>query len=165
MVRVEEDWQEIKKMFKQAFRSSMHFSIASIDENGLPHISPIGSLVLGKQGQAIYFEEFTRKLPKNIKSRQDICVMAVNSSKWFWLKSLFQGRFQQEPALRLKGKAGIRRRATDKEMELWQKRVKLLAFTKGHGILWKRMGYVRELTFTSCEAVNAGDMTRDLGNS
>ncbi len=163
-MKIEQDWEEIKEIFKRAFRSSLHFSIASIDENGLPHISPIGSLVLGRPGEAIYFEEFTQNLPKNIKSNQEICIMAVNSSKWFWFKSLLGGRFKQMPALRLKGSTGIRRRASEKEMQLWQKRVKSLAFTKGHGILWKRMGHVRELHLTSCEVINAGDMTKNMSN-
>ena len=60
-----ENWQEIKKIFNDSFRSSFHFSIATINKDGSPHITPIGSLILGKAGSAFYFEKFTQKIPIN----------------------------------------------------------------------------------------------------
>ena len=159
------DWKQIKKICRSSFRSSMHFSIASVDKSGNPHISPIGSLILGEPGKAIYFELFTKNLARNFEHNNQICIMAVNSGKWFWLKSLLLGRFIEMPALRLKGKAGIRREATPKEVSLWQKRVKSLAFTKGHGILWSTISNVRELEITSCEVIHAGDMTKNMSQT
>ena len=161
-MEIEKDWKKIKSIFKSSFISSLHFSIASVDENGNPHLSPIGSLILGEPGKAIYFELFTKNLARNIQNNNQLCIMAVNSSKWFWLKSLFLGRFIEMPALRLKGTAGIRREATSKETELWEKRVKSLAFTKGHGILWGTISQVREIEITSCEVIHAGAMTKNM---
>jgi len=154
------DWKLIKQICKSSFRSSLHFSIASVDEHGYPHLSPIGSLILGKPGKAIYFELFTKNLAKNIQHNKQVCIMAVNSGKWFWLKSLILGRFTEMPGLRLKGTAGIRRQATSKETKLWQKRVNSLAFTKGHGILWGTISNVREINITSCEVIHVGKMTK-----
>ncbi len=156
------DWEQIKTICKSSFRSSLHFSIASIDHKGLPHLSPIGSLIMGEPGKAIYFELFTRNLPKNIQQNNQICIMAVNSSKWFWLKSLIMGRFMEMPAIRLKGTVGVRRKATEEEISLWRKRVKALAFTKGHGILWQTISDIREITFSSCEQISAGAMTTNM---
>jgi hypothetical protein len=159
-INISTDWKLVKKIFKQSLMSSLHFSITSIDENMLPHITPIGSLILGKPGQAIYFEEFTHKLKTNIEARQNICVMAVNSNKWFWFKSLFYGKFSEPPAIRLHGIAGKRRQATEAEIIIWQKRVRLLSFTKGHNLLWKQMTMVREITFTDIDPVTLGAMSR-----
>jgi hypothetical protein len=159
---IEKDWTQIKKICKSSFRSSLHFSIASVDKNGNPHQSPIGSLILGKPGKAIYFELFSKNLARNIQTNNHICILAVNSSKWFWLKSLLLGRFVEMPAIRLKGTAGISREVSDEEAALWHKRVKSLAFTKGHGILWSKVSNVREVDLTACEVVQAGGMTKNM---
>ena len=154
------DWEVVKKVFKKSFSSSFHYSIATVDQNSKPHITPIGSLILGKPGHAIYFEEFTKQLPINISINNSICVLAVNSSKWFWLKSLIVGQFTELPALRLEGEAGILREATKQEVKLWHKRVNTVKFTKGHKLLWKNMGMVREIKFTKIIPVKIGLMTR-----
>ena len=155
-----ENWQEIKKIFNDSFRSSFHFSIATINKDGSPHITPIGSLILGKAGSAIYFEKFTQKIPINGNENKKICVLAVNSGKLFWLKSLLFGGFSKPPAIRLYGKLGNRRKATEKEIKLWQKRVKSVSFTKGHKLMWVNMKTVRELSFDQVEPVQMGEITR-----
>lgn len=160
-MEIDTHWYSVKVLFKKAFTSSFHYSIASIDANGKPHVTPIGSLILGEPGHAIYFEEFTSKLPNNINTNKFISVLAVNSSKWFWLKSLIKGEFSELPALRLNGEAGVLREATSIEVKLWQKRVKSVRFTKGHKIMWQRMGKVREIVFTSIEPVHIGLMTHN----
>jgi uncharacterized protein len=88
--------------------------------------------------------------------------MAVNSSKWFWLRSLFKGAFSECPALRLQGEAGVLRDATELEIKLWHKRVKAVSFTKGHKIMWKKMGRVREIKFTKISPVKIGSMTAKI---
>jgi uncharacterized protein len=87
------NWKEVKSLFKKSFRSSFHFSVATVTEDGEPHVTPIGSLILGEPGHGFYFEEFPQHLPRNLGSNKKICVMAVNSNKWYWLKSLVMGRF------------------------------------------------------------------------
>ena len=99
-------WHIVNKIFKKAFSSSFHYSIASVDENGKPHVTPIGSLILGAPGKAIYFEEFTSKLPNNIKTNKFVSVLAVNSSKLFWLISLIKGQFHEPPTLLLIWRGG-----------------------------------------------------------
>ena len=139
-MEIDTHWNIVKKIFKQSFSSSFHFSIATIDENGKPYVTPIGSLILGKPGHAIYFEEFTNQLQKNLKTNKHLSILAVNSSKWFWLKSLLKGHFSEYPALRLQGEAGKLREATEVEVKLWRKRVKTVSFTKGHKVMWEKMG-------------------------
>ena len=107
----------------------------------------------------MYFEEFPRRLPSNLSNNPQLCVLAVNSSRWFWLTSLIRGRFQSMPAVRLRGEAGEVRLATDKEIALWQKRVSSVRFTKGHAKIWKNMRLVRDVRFSSIEPVHIGEMT------
>jgi hypothetical protein len=161
---IKENWKEIKALFKQSFKSSFHYAIATVNEEGEPHVTPIGSLILGKPGQGLYFEKFPRQLPQNLKTHKQVCVLAVNSSRWFWIKSLVRGRFSSPPAVRLHGTAGETREATEKELALWQERVKRVGFSKGHAIMWRSMSMVRDIEFTRMEPVQIGAMTRGLWN-
>ncbi len=158
-MEIEQHWPAIKQLFKQAFASSMHCSIASVNADGEPHITPIGSVILGKPGKAIYFERFPKQLPLNLQGNNKICVLAVNSSRWYWLKSLLAGKFAQPPAIRLIGTAGKLRPASEQEIAIWQRRVKLLSRTKGHALMWKDMSAVRELEFTHAEPIQLGKTT------
>jgi len=158
-MEIDTHWEIVKKIFKKSFSTSFHYSIATVNENGEPHVTPIGSLILGKPGHAIYFEQFTKKLKNNLKSNPQVCILAVNSSKWFWFTSLFKGRFSEPPAIRLIGKAGKLREATKREIKIWHKRVKPVRFTKGHEIMWKHMKTVREIQFSKIEPIHIGSMT------
>ncbi len=159
---IDTNWREVKLLLSASLQSSLHCAIASVNENGDPHVTPIGSLFLGKPGQGFYFERFTRNLPRNLDSNTRICILAVNSSRWFWLKSLLGGRFGRLPAIRLYGITKELRPANDREISLWQKRVRPARFTKGHQLMWKDMGMVREVEIDRIEPVYIGRMTRDL---
>ncbi len=159
---IDTNWREVKSLINDSLRSSLHYAIASVNENGEPHVTPIGSLFLGKPGRGFYFERFTRNLPRNLGGNARICVLAVNSSRWFWLRSLLGGRFSHLPAIRLHGITKELRPANDHEISLWRKRVRPARFTKGYGLMWKEMGMVREVEFDRIEPVYIGKMTRDL---
>ena len=153
------DWHLIKRLFRTSFASSFHYAIATVTEDGKPHVTPIGSLILGSPGHGMYFEEFPSRLPGNLSTNSQLCVLAVNSSKWFWLTSLIRGRFYSMPADRLLGEAGEVRNATAREMALWQKRVRSVRFTRGHAKIWRDMQAVRDIKFTGIEPVHIGEMT------
>jgi len=155
------NWNEVNSLFKKSFKSSFHYAIASVNEKGEPHVTPIGSLILSKPGCGIYFEKFPQQMPKNFKNNQQVCVLAVNSSRWFWLKSLVGGKFSSPPAVRLHGVVGELRDATETEVKLWQKRVKSVRFSKGHALMWRDMCRVRDIKFNRIESVELGEMTRE----
>ena len=157
---IEGHWADIKQLFKLSFKSSFHYAIASVNENGEPHVTPIGSLILGRPCHGLYFEEFPKKLPRNLQTNKQICVLAVNSSRWFWIKSLLGGKFTSPPAVRLYGTVGELREATRKEIKLWQHRVKRVSFTKGYATMWADMKMVRDIEFSRAEPVHMGRMTR-----
>ena len=161
-VDMNKDWALVKKIFNQATDSSGHHALASVNADGTPHITPIGSLVLGKTGKGFYFERFTTNMPKNFETNNQVCVLAVNGSKWFWLKAILFGHFASPPAVRLLGEVGEKREATKAELALWHKRVGSLSFTKGYKEMWAGMSMVREITFTDVKPVYIGNMTRGL---
>ena len=118
------DWKTIRKQFNKSFRQNLHVPIASLDGNNNPTITPIGSLFLNHDQTGFYFEKFPSTLPKYAKINPNICVLAVNTSKWFWLKSILRGKFNSSPAIKLHGVLGDRRKATLHEIQRLNRRMK-----------------------------------------
>ena len=155
-MQLKEDWKVIKRLFNRSFNSSFHYALATVNENGEPHVTPIGSLVLREPGHGVYFEEFTQQLSRNLQYNKEVCVLAVNSSRWFWIKSLFGGRFASPPAIRLYGTVGEVREATEIEVNLWHRRVRWTRGSKGYALMWKNMKMVRDISFSRIEPVKIG---------
>lgn len=155
-------WEKIRKLFNRSFYSSLHYAIATVNPDGTPHVTPIGSLILLDGQKGVYFEEFPNQLPANLGSNPRLSVLAVNSGKLFWLKSLLAGAFATPPGIRLYGIAGQRREATPEELKAWHRRISPFRFTKGYQLLWKNMKHVREIRFESYEPIHLGMMTKSL---
>lgn len=161
-MEIEKDWSNIRTHFNESFRSNFYVSIASVDENNMPTVTPIGSLFLNNNMTGFYFEKYPTKLNKNAKKKNNICALGVISNNWFWLKSLFTGKFNKNPAIKLYGKLGQKRKATKKEVNRLNRRMKSTKGLKGNTYLWGKMEYVREIKFTKAEKINLGNMTAHL---
>lgn len=156
------NWQAIKNHYNKSFSSNLHVAIASVDMENNPTVTPIGTLFLNGDQTGFYFEKFPTKLPENVNHNKNICVLGVNSSKWFWLKSLYKLKFNHYPALKLYGALGKKREATEIEISRLNRRMKMTSLLKGNTYLWGDMEYVREISFTQVEKVNIGKMTSHL---
>jgi hypothetical protein len=156
------DWAMTREIFRRAFRSSFHYAIATVAEDGAPHLTPIGSVLLTDPGRGIFFDIFSSQLSQNLDRDPRICVMAVDSGKSFWLASLARGRFTGPPALRVTATAGQRRKATPTEQQRWLRRVRSVSRLKGHQLLWGNLTHVRDLTFHTALPVHLGAMTKHL---
>ena len=156
------NWDAIRMHFNKSFRSNFHASIASVDYENKPTVTPIGSLFLNDDQSGYYFEKYPNKLPQNTKTNSNICVLAVNSSTFFWLKSLFTAKFSKYPGIKLYGQLGIKRKASDREINRLKRRMKATNLLKGNTYLWGDMQFVREISFTKAEKVNLGKMTQDI---
>ena len=113
---ITKNWKAIRNHFNKSFKSNLHVSIASVNSNNLPTVTPVGTLFLNGDQTGFYFEKYISKLPENGKSNSNICVLAVNSTKWFWIKSLYKLKFNNYPALKLYGKLGTKREASEIEI-------------------------------------------------
>lgn len=154
------DWEKIRQHFRQCFKSNFHVSIASVDSENNPTVTPIGSLFLNNNQTAFYFEKYPSKLPQHANERKNICVLAVNSGNWFWIKSLFRGKFSDYPGIKLYGRLGERRKATQLEINRLNRRMKLTKSLIGNTYLWGNMEFIREIKFIKAEKINLGMMTQ-----
>lgn len=156
------NWSDVRTHFKKSFRTNFHVSIASVDKDKNPTVTPIGSLFLNKDQTGFYFEKYPTKLPEHARHNTNICVLAVNGGKWFWLKSLFFAEFKSYPAIKLYGELRERRKATETELSRLNRRMKATKGLKGNTYLWGEMPYVRDVTFYKVEKINLGKMTEHL---
>lgn len=159
---IEQNWGMIKDVLQSAMASSRHCSFATVDEEGLPHVTPIGSLALRDDCTGYYFEEFTRQMPKNLGANQRVCILAVNSGFFYWYKAISSGRFPAFPGVRLYGTVGERREATGDEIAAWHNRVKRARKTRGYKLIWENLKHVRDIKFDSFRPVTTGQMTAHL---
>ncbi len=159
---IKTDWNKIRQHFNKSFRSNFYVSIASVDSENNPTVTPIGSLFLNDNRAGFYFEKYPSKLPIHVKTNRNICVLGVNSNTLFWLKSLLKGNFSNYPAIKLYGKLGEIRKATDKEINRLNRRMRTTKGLKGNKYLWGEMQFVREIIFTKVEKINLGEMTNEL---
>ncbi len=153
------NWADIRKHFNNSFRTNFHVSMASVEKDNNPTVTPIGSLFLNNNQTGFYFEKFPTKLPENSNINRQICVLGVNSSIIFWLTSLFIGKFKSYPAIKLYGELGERRKATVIEKKRLNSRMLITKWLKGNKYLWGEMEFVREIRFTKAEKINLGKMT------
>jgi hypothetical protein len=150
-----------KNKIKPLFAKAMFTSVATVTEDGMPHVSPIGSVFLLNKDKGFYFEKFTKNISKNSQHTPYATLMSVNVSKWFWLKSLFKGQFKTPPAIRLLVKLGGLREGSDKEDITFKRKVSLFKRTKGYDLMWKDMSMIREFEIVDYKPVVIGKMTKE----
>ncbi|MCB0405294.1 MAG: pyridoxamine 5'-phosphate oxidase family protein [Bdellovibrionales bacterium] len=157
------DWKRIRRLFADSFKSSLHFSVATVGQDGAPNIAPIASLLLDpRKPRGCYFEIFARQTRKNLELDSRVCVLAVNSHLGFWGRSLLRGQFSTWPAVRLYGRAASRRPATPEEIARWKKRTRFFRWTRGYASLWGKLEHVRDIEFERFEPVQLGATTARL---
>lgn len=156
------NWNEILSVLSSAKQSNRFFSIATVDHNGNPHVTPIGHVYFRDDMTGYYFDAFSKAMPKNFETNKRICLMAVNSSTLFWLKSLFKGKFGSAPAVRLFGEVSEARDATKDEIDKLKKSISMTSKLKGHKLLWSDLTRVRDMTFTGFSPATYPVMCEDL---
>ena len=111
---IRKNWPIIQNIFQ----GSLNLVIASIREDGSPHISPIASIHLNDDCTGYYLEKFAVQLPKSLEADDRICVYGVKYNYMNWLKAFVSGRFPKPPAVRLYGRVGKRRPVTEEEVAI-----------------------------------------------
>ena len=162
-MKINGHWKTIHKLFRQAMGN---YAIATVNEDGSPHITPIGSIILRDDTTGFFFEEYPKRMPRNLDRDNRVCVLALNPSMLFMLRAFVRGKYPSPPAVRLQGTVGPRRKATAEEIAtfqniLWVRLCRLLRL-KGYQRAWKSLRHVRDVTFHSFEPVQTGIMTRHL---
>lgn len=157
---ITDNWETLRRDFLHCQKTSSGLvQIASVSKNGLPNLTPIGSLFLRGNKSAFFCNRFPSNLNKNIRTDNRICVIAMNTSKLFWLKSLFRGCFSSCPGIKLFGRLQEKRTIHPKEKEQWERAVKPFRRLKGYDLLWKDMTHASDIEFEAYEYLNTGKMT------
>ncbi|SDL12253.1 Pyridoxamine 5'-phosphate oxidase [Maridesulfovibrio ferrireducens] len=150
----EVSWDEVTALFGKV----QHVSIATVDADGTPRVSPIGSVLFSEEGCGYYFEKFPKSMRSNLDRDPRMSIMAVHPGIGFWVGALWRGRFKAQSAIRLVCEAGERRKATQEERNAWLTKVRPFRFFKGHDMLWKDMSDLREFKVIRVEPVELGTM-------
>jgi hypothetical protein len=153
-------WNVTAGVVQQALDRRSSCAVATVNPDGSPHVTPIGSLLLMEPGKAVYFEKFPERLRANCDRDPRVCLLIQSGGLWPMLKALFLGRFEAPPGLRLSGRVGPRRQASQEEVRRWRKRIRFFRGLKGYNRLWRNMDIVRDITFDSFEPLRLGVMTR-----
>ncbi|MBU1340763.1 MAG: pyridoxamine 5'-phosphate oxidase family protein [Proteobacteria bacterium] len=161
MENIKTNWDKLRKDFIHCQKSSFGgVKIATVDAKGNPNITPIGSLFLLSDQKGFFCNRFPVNLNKNLETNNSVCIIALNSSKLFWLKSLVKGKFSTCPGLKLYGQVGEKRDISASEKLRWEKMVRPFRVFKGYDLLWKDMKFVSDISFDSFEYIKAGKMTK-----
>jgi hypothetical protein len=108
-------WKTIQMIFQESRGSSMHYAVATVNEDGSPHVTPMGALFLFGNKTGFCFDEFPVNMSRNLERNPRVCILAVNSNPTFWQKSLLAGKFETPPAVRLMGPVGKKREQQKKK--------------------------------------------------
>lgn len=162
---IEGYWPKIKEVVNRGQRSTIYCSIASVTPDGTPHVTPIGTVFLRDDLTGYYFDHYTSALATNLDINPNVCVMAVDAGRWFWLKSFWLGRFVAPPGVRLYGEAGKLRPASSEEARLIQARVRSTRWLKGGRLLWSGFTHVRDIKFKSFRPITYPKMMDGLWNA
>jgi hypothetical protein len=159
-----EVWRQVRRTVARSRASSLHCALASVDADGRPHVTPIGSVVLGAPGRATYLDVFNVELGRNLDRDPRCTLLAVDSKPTTWLTALVRGRFDSPPGVRLAGVASRTRPATDEELERFRRAVRPALLTRGGRTMWGRTDHLRarDLEFDAVLPVNVPRMTGHL---
>ncbi len=161
-MEIEKHWPNILRVLREGKRSNRFFSIATVNNDGTPHVTPIGHVFFNDDMTGYYFDQYSEAMPKNFVSNKNICLMSVNSNTLFWLRSLFRGKFSMSPVIRLMGTVGDVRDASKGEIENLKKSISFTSSLKGHKLLWGNLTKVRDMRFTSFSPAKYPTMCEDL---
>jgi hypothetical protein len=157
----EQTWTTTRRIVRNSARTSLHCTITSTNADGSAHATPIGSVILTEPGRGYYFDIFNRQLSRNLDRDPRATILAVDSSKYLWSRSLLRGRFLRPPGVRLTTTISPCRRATPEEVARWHHFVGPLLHTRGGRLLWGfTCANVRDITVNDVVAINLGPMTR-----
>ncbi len=160
----DQQWNNILKFFRNATQATAspalpYCTFSTVNEDGSPRVAPYTSMILGENKQGFYFDELSHSTSSNLERDQRICVLIVKNNKWFWIKTVLLGRFDHPPGIRLMGKVGKKREATEQEINAFKKPLSPLKFFKGYEPIWGFMKHGREIHFNEFETVKCRTLT------
>src|SRR5690554_4484724 len=84
-MNLKDDWKKVKSVLEQGQASTVYCSIATVNPDGTPHITPVGTVFLRADQSGYFFDHYAEALGNNIDQNPNVCIMAVNAGRFFWL--------------------------------------------------------------------------------
>ena len=157
------DWSEVRAVVNRAFGSHFHSVLGSVDEKGVPHLTPVGSLMLGAPGEALFFPIFTSGLRRRLAADPKVGILSVDGRASTWISALASGRFRQPIGVRMHAVAkGAPRPVTKEELLRWHRRVGWLRWFPAYPKLWGKIEEVQELKIYRVEPIRLGALTKGV---
>lgn len=154
-----DEWALVRRTVAHSVRSGLHCAMASRDPDGHPHVTPIGSVILTDIGKGFYFDIFNQGLARNLASDGRVTILAVDSGRLMWLRSLLKGTFVRPPGVRITADVGEPRPSTAAEISRFHRMVGPILRTRGGQLLWSHLPRVRDLTIHTVTPLSVGRMT------
>ncbi|MEZ5661087.1 MAG: pyridoxamine 5'-phosphate oxidase family protein [Burkholderiaceae bacterium] len=161
-MNLKEHWPEIQRVLRRGQASSIYCSFATINADGTPNVTPVGTVFLRDDCTGYYFDHYAATLAANLDANPSACVMAVSSGRLFWFWSFLKGRFASPPGVRLYGVASAKSQATKEELAAIEARVRPTKWLKGSCLLWTDFRYVRGIQFHAFRPVTYPVMVQGL---
>jgi hypothetical protein len=147
----ERDWPAITAYVEGAMRAARHVTLATAGADGQPHVTPIGSLVLGPPTRGLFLERFPRRLAADAATNPRFALLAEDTRLWQLLRHFRgDGWF----GLKCYGELGERRAATPSEIDRLAARISRHGRARVKRLLFGQAPQVRDLTVTGAEAIS-----------
>jgi hypothetical protein len=153
----------VRRTVAHSITSGLHCAIASRNPDGSAHLTPIGSVILTDLGNGFYFDMFNRQLAHNLDTDPQVTILAVDSGKLMWLRSLLKGTFVRPPGVRMTAEVTQPRPSTREEIKQFYRVVGPMLRTRGGQLLWGRLPSVRDLRIKTITPLSIGAMTSNAG--
>jgi len=157
------DWHRICAYVDKAMKAGIYVSLATVGQDGAPTVMPIGSLGLdADRPQGFYLEKFPHSVAANVPHNPNFCILAEDTKLGHILRQL-RGRGDGLLGVKLYGMFGERRPANEAEKTRIHARLPLSRLPGLDKVLFSADAGIRELTFTSAEAI-ALEIDRKAGS-
>ncbi len=157
-MNLKQHWPTIREIARRAGSPTF----ASINADGSPHLTPIGSLILRDDCTGFYIEAFTVRLSQNVARDQRVCVYFGNMGFVAQMRAFFLGRVDRLGGVRLSGTVGPRRDLTADERERFLGSVHHLRWSRGYRLLWGNLNTARDIVFTDARPITLGPLTAHM---
>lgn len=81
-MNIKDDWKQVKSVLEQGQASSIYCSVATVNPDGTPHITPVGTVFLRDDQSGYFFDHYAEALGKNIDQNPDVCMMKGARLLW-----------------------------------------------------------------------------------
>ncbi len=155
-------WHTIRRVVEQGQGASAHCAVASVDMAHRPHITPGVTVFLRDDHTGFYVDHFPKAQSRHLDLHPQVCLMALDTGAWFWLRALLFGRFAVPSGVRVYGTVGPLRPLTPADRAAVEGRMRSPWWSLRVRPLRADLTQVRDIRFTSFRRVRYPSMVQGV---